>query len=277
MANGRLYLVATPIGNLQDITLRALEVLARVDAVAAEDTRRTRILFERHGVDRKLLSLQEHNEEQVAPKLVQRLLGGESIALVSDAGTPLLSDPGYRLVKLAAAAGIEVLAIPGPSAVTAALSISGLPTDRFVFEGFLPARQAARRERLGALRSEPRTLVLFESSHRIQAALADLAEVFGADRPAALCREMTKQFETVLRASLGDLLRRVTEDADQRKGEFVLVVSGASGESGQAESEALALGRALLEHLSPSQAARVAASLYGVSRRDLYRVLESRD
>ena len=277
MANGRLYLVATPIGNLQDITLRALEVLARVDAVAAEDTRRTRILFERHGVDRKLLSLQEHNEEQVAPKLVQRLLGGESIALVSDAGTPLLSDPGYRLVKLAAAAGIEVLAIPGPSAVTAALSISGLPTDRFVFEGFLPARQAARRERLGALRSEPRTLVLFESSHRIQAALADLAEVFGADRPAALCREMTKQFETVLRASLGDLLRRVTEDADQRKGEFVLVVAGASGESGQAESEALALGRALLEHLSPSQAARVAASLYGVSRRDLYRVLESRD
>jgi 16S rRNA (cytidine1402-2'-O)-methyltransferase len=275
MATGRLFVVATPIGNLQDITLRALEVLAGVDLVAAEDTRRTRVLFERHGLGRKLLSLQEHNEEQQAPKLVQRLLAGESIALVSDAGTPLLSDPGYRLVKLAAEAGVEVVAIPGSSAVTAALSISGLPTDRFVFEGFLPAKRTARLERLAALRGETRTLVLFESSHRILDALADLAEVFGENRSAALCREMTKQFETVLRGPLSEILRRVTDDSDQQKGEFVLVVAGAEQESGQAKTEALVLARALLEHLSPSQAARVAANLYGVSRRDLYRALDS--
>jgi 16S rRNA (cytidine1402-2'-O)-methyltransferase len=274
MEHAPLYVVATPIGNLQDITLRAVEILARVDLIAAEDTRRTRVLLGQHGLDGRLVSLQEHNEEQQAPRLVQRLLSGESIALVSDAGTPLVSDPGYRLVRLAAEAGIDVVAVPGPSAVTAALSVSGLPTDRFVFEGFLPAKRAARIERLAALRGEARTLVFFESSHRIVPSLEDASAAFGADRPAALCREMTKQFETVLRGPLEAIRQRVEREADQKKGEFVLVVGGARHDTERAFDEAVALANALLEHLSPSQAARVAAKLCGVSRRDLYRAIE---
>ncbi len=273
MTDARLYVVATPIGNLEDITLRALDVLSAVDVIAAEDTRRTRILMARHGLDKPLLSLQEHNEEQKAPGLVDRLQQGDSIALVSDAGTPLLSDPGYRLVALAAAAGIEVVTIPGPSSITAALSISGLPTDRFTFEGFLPSRQSARLKNLERLRDEPRTLVFFESSHRIRDSLADLADVFGAGRPVAVCREMTKQFETVLRGSLNEVADRVDSDPDQRKGEFVLVVGGKSEAPEDRMSDALGLAKALLEFLPASQAARVAARIHGVSRRALYSAL----
>ena len=272
-APGRLYVVATPIGNLDDITLRALAVLAGADLIAAEDTRHTRLLLERHGIERALIAVHEHNEERQAPGLVERLRQGASIALVSDAGTPLLSDPGYRFVRMAAESGIEVVAVPGPSAVTAALSVSGLPTDRFVFEGFLPARSAARRNRLTELRAEPRTLVLFESSHRIEACLADLRDLFGPERPAALCRELTKQFETVLRGPVSDLLERVTADPNQRKGEFVLVVAG-SASGGQAEFDAaLALAVELQEQVGASQAARIAAKLHGVSRRDVYQAL----
>jgi len=274
MNEARLYVVATPIGNLEDITLRALEVLAAVDVIAAEDTRRTRVLMSRYSLDKPLLSLQEHNEEQKAPQLVKRLCGGESIALVSDAGTPLLSDPGFRLVRLAAEAGIEVLTVPGPSAITAALSISGLPTDRFTFEGFLPSRHAARMKRLATLKTEPRTLVFFESSHRIQESLGDLAEVFGSGRAVALCREMTKQFETVLRGSLEEVGQRVNSDQNQRKGEFVLVVAGCTPDGDAEFADALDLARVLQEHLSASQAVRVAARVHGVSRRELYAALE---
>ena len=174
--------------------------------IAAEDTRRTRVLLSRHGLRKPLLSLQEHNEEQKAPRLVERLRGGDSIALVSDAGTPLLSDPGFRLVALAAAAGIKIVTVPGPSSITAALSISGLPTDRFTFEGFLPSRHAARVKCLQHLMTEARTMVFFESSHRIRDSLADMADVLGAGRSAAVCREMTKQFETVLRGTLGEII-----------------------------------------------------------------------
>lgn len=273
MTDARLYVVATPIGNLEDITLRALDVLSAVDVIAAEDTRRTRILMARHGLDRPLLSLQEHNEEHKAPRLVERLQQGESIALVSDAGTPLLSDPGYRLVSLAVDAQIEVVAIPGPSSITAALSISGLPTDRFVFEGFLPSRQSARLKNLERLRDESRTLVFFESSHRIRESLADLAEVFGAERPVALCREMTKQFETVLRGSLQEVANHVERDPDQRKGEFVLVVGGNEAAPEDRMAGAVALAKALLEFLPASQAARVAARIHDVSRRDVYSAL----
>jgi 16S rRNA (cytidine1402-2'-O)-methyltransferase len=272
---GRLYIVATPIGNLDDITLRALSVLAEVDLIAAEDTRHTRLLLARHGIDRPLAAVHEHNEEQQAPRLVERMEQGESIALVSDAGTPLLSDPGYRLVRLAAEKGIEVVAIPGASAVTAALSVCGLPTDRFVFEGFLPARRAARMKRLSGLRGEPRTMVFFESSHRIEDCLADLQEVLGPGRPAAVCRELTKRFETVLRGSLSDLSSRVQGDPNQRKGEFVVVVGGAAAGGDADFAAALALATELLDPIGASQAARIAAKLHGVSRRELYNALES--
>lgn len=273
MNDARLYVVATPIGNLEDITLRALEVLGAVDVIAAEDTRRTRILMSRHGLDRPMVSLQEHNEEQKAPKLVERLLRGDSVALVSDAGTPLLSDPGYRLVRLAAEAGIEIVAVPGPSAVTAALSISGLATDRFTFEGFLPPRRMARLKRLAGLRSESRTMVFFESSHRIQESLADLAEALGEDRPVAVCRELTKQFETVLRGTVSEVRRSIDDDPNQRKGEFVLVVSGRDADGDEKFTAALGLAQALQDFLPASQAVRIAAKLHGAPRRDLYAAL----
>ena len=272
-APGRLYIVATPIGNLDDITLRALDVLAQADLIAAEDTRHTRRLLARHGIDRPLFALHEHNEEQKAPLLIERIEQGATIALVSDAGTPLLSDPGYRLVRVAASRGLEVVPVPGPSAVTAALSVSGLPTDRFVFEGFLPARQAARLRRLSALGAEPRTMVFFESSHRIEACLADLHDVLGPGRQAAVCRELTKQFETVLRGSLSDLRERIAADPNQRKGEFVLVVAGAEAGAGTSLDAALALASELADEIGASKAARIAAKLHGVSRRDLYQAL----
>ena len=274
MNDAMLYVVATPIGNLEDITLRALDILATVDVIAAEDTRRTRVLMSRHGLDKPLVVLQEHNEEHKAPQLVERLCGGDSVALVSDAGTPLLSDPGFRLVRLAAEAGIEVVTVPGPSSITAALSISGLPTDRFTFEGFLPTRRAARLKRLAMLKNEPRTMVFFESSHRIQESLSDLVEVFGEGRGLALCREMTKQFETVLRGSLSEIKQQVDNDQNQRKGEFVLVVTGCKPDGDEGLGDALGLARALQAYLSASQAARVAAKIHGVSRRDLYTAME---
>jgi 16S rRNA (cytidine1402-2'-O)-methyltransferase len=203
-------------------------------------------------------------------KLVARMLGGESLALVSDAGTPLLSDPGYRLVVEAVAAGIRVVPIPGPSAITAALCVSGVPTDRFTFEGFLPAKQGARKSRLSELREEQRTLVLFESSHRIVQALDDMAEIFGPERKAAVCREMTKQFETILRGSLDELATRVAADRDQQKGEFVIVVTGHDPTEEESLASGLELAQALLEYLSPTQAAKIAARLTGASRREIY-------
>lgn len=276
-STGRLFVVATPIGNLDDITLRALRVLSTADLVAAEDTRHSRVLLSHHGVDRPLIALHEHNEEQQSQRLLERLQAGQSIALVADAGTPLLSDPGFRLVALAAAAGIEVVAVPGPSALTAALSISGLPTDRCTFEGFLPARRSARVKALDALRFERRTMVFFESSHRIAESLADLRAAFGGERLAALCREMTKQFETVLRGSLDGIAQRVAADANQRKGEFVVVVAGSAGIAEESFPEALRLARELQPLIGSSQAARTAARLMDVSRRKVYEALEKGD
>ena len=277
MSEARLYVVATPIGNLEDITLRALRILSDVDLIAAEDTRRTGVLMSRHGLDKPLVALQEHNEEERAPQLVERLCRGESVALVSDAGTPLISDPGFRFVRLAAAEGIEVVAVPGPSSITAALSISGLPTDRFTFEGFLPSRHVARLKRLESLKTEARTLVFFDSSHRIRESLEDLAEVFGAERELALCREMTKQFETVLRGPVSEVKERVGKDRNQRKGEFVLVVAGCKPLDDEGFGDALELSRALKAYLPASQAARVAAKVHGVSRRELYSALKKSD
>lgn len=267
---GMLYVVATPIGNLGDITQRALEVLRGVDAVCAEDTRHTRQLLAHYGIERPLVALHEHNEAELAERIVARLRAGEALALVSDAGTPLVSDPGFRLVRAAREAGVAVSPIPGACAAIAALSAAGLPSDRFVFEGFLPARAAARRERLAQLAAEPRTLVFYESAHRIGESLADFVAAFGGERRAVLARELTKLFETVLDGSLQSLLERVQHDANQRKGEFVVLVEGVGEDADARLIEGRRLYAKLAEHLPPSQAARLAADISGAPRKALY-------
>lgn len=267
---GTLHVVATPIGNLGDLSPRALETLKRVDAICAEDTRHTRQLLAHFGLERPLLALHEHNEGDAAAPLVARLLAGDSLALVSDAGTPLVSDPGFRLVRAARAAGVRVSPVPGPSALVAALSAAGLPSDRFVFEGFLPAKAKARREHLQALAAEPRTMIFYESSHRIEETLADMAMAFGNDRPAVVARELTKLFETVLDGGLAGLVRRVREDANQRKGEFVVLVQGAPEAVDAKVAEGRRLYARLCEHLPPSTAAKLAADLSGAPRKALY-------
>ncbi|CAN5696520.1 16S rRNA (cytidine(1402)-2'-O)-methyltransferase [soil metagenome] len=267
---GTLHVVATPIGNLGDLSPRALDTLRRVDAICAEDTRHTRQLLAHHGVERPLLALHEHNEAALVDGLVARLRGCDSLALVSDAGTPLVSDPGFRLVRAARAACIRVSPVPGPSALVAALSVAGLPSDRFVFEGFLPAKAAARRERLATLAGEPRTLVFYESAHRIEAALADMGVAFGDMRRAVLARELTKLFETVLDGALAELAAQVAADPNQRKGEFVVLVQGAEADAGANVAEGRRLYAALVAHLPPSTAARLAADLSGAPRKTLY-------
>ncbi len=272
---GTLFVVATPIGNLQDLSPRAAAWLRDADLLLAEDTRHTRTLLEACGITRTagtLESLHEHNERERVPVLVERLRGGASIALVTDAGTPLLSDPGSLLVAAAARAGIAVVAVPGPCAAIAALSIAGLPTERFAFEGFLPAKAVARREALQRLAQESRTLVFYEAPHRLAATLADLAAVLGAARPASIARELTKRFEQVYRGTLGELAARSLDDANMSRGELVLVVGGAPAESdATAESRAaLHTLELLLQELPVSQAARLAAQLTGRSRKELY-------
>lgn len=264
-------MVATPIGNLEDISARALQALRDADLVAAEDTRGSRVLLERYGIGTPMQSLHEHNEAAQCGRLVERIRAGQRIALVSDAGTPLVSDPGFRLVAAVRAAGLAVHPLPGACAAIAALSVAGLASDRFVFEGFLPARAAARRERLQALAGETRTLIVYESSHRIVEALADACAVLGGGREAALARELTKRFETVIAAPLDQIHARVLADSDQQRGEFVLVVAGADGGD---EAALLAEGRrvfALLrEELPPARAARLAAAISGAPRKALY-------
>ena len=268
---GVLYVVATPIGNLQDISARALEVLKAVSLVAAEDTRHSKKLLAHYGIGTALQSVHEHNEREVTDRLVQKLTAGADIALVSDAGTPLISDPGFHLVRSARQAGIRVVPVPGPSALIAALSVAGLPTDRFVFAGFLPSRQAARQLRLQGLAAETATLVLYESSHRIVDCLADMADAFGGDREATLARELTKTFETVLTGTLTDLLGQLQADLHQQKGEFVVMVRGASprdrGEIDVASERVLAV---LLSELPLKQAAALAAGITGLSKNVLY-------
>ena len=267
---GTLFVVATPIGNLGDIGARALDTLRTVSAICAEDTRRSGQLLAHFGIATPLVALHEHNEQALAERLVARLRAGESLALVSDAGTPLISDPGFRLVRAAREAGVRVSPVPGASALVAALSVAGLPSDRFVFEGFLPARPKARREHLQALAGEPRTLIFYESSHRIEEALADAAAAFGGGRRAVLARELTKLFETVLDGTLEQLAARVAADGDQRKGEFVLLIEGASEDADAALRAGLRLYERLREHLPPSKAAKVASELTGAPRKALY-------
>ena len=268
---GRLEVIATPIGNLGDLTPRAVEALRRAALVVAEDTRRTGQLLAHCGISRPLLSLHEHNEAERVSGIVQRLLAGDVVALVSDAGTPLLSDPGLLLVRDAAAAGIAVIAIPGASALTAALSIAGLSARRFAFEGFLPARAGERRAALNQLAAESRTRVFFEAPHRLAATLADLAAAFGGARNAAIARELTKMHETVYRGTLAELLERLSGDANLARGELVLLIEGAT--PGGADGDQQLLRRALpllLRELPPARAAAVAAKLAGVSRETAY-------
>ena len=269
-APATLYVVATPIGNLSDLSPRAQEVLRAVAAICAEDTRHTGQLLSHFGISRPLVALHDHNEEAMAERVVSRLLGGESMAVVSDAGTPLVSDPGFRLVRAARAAGVKVSPVPGACAAIAALSVAGLPSDRFVFEGFLPAKAAARRERLQRLAGETGTLVFYESSHRIAESLADMAAAFGDDRPAVVARELTKLFETVLDGTLAQLRAAVDADDNQRKGEFVVMVQGAADDEEAKVAEGRRLYARLNEHLPPSTAAKLAAELSGAPRKALY-------
>lgn len=267
---GTLYIVATPIGNLGDLSARAREVLSRVQLIAAEDTRHTRQLLQAFGIDTALTSLHEHNEMHKAETLITRLQTGEAIALVSDAGTPLISDPGFELVANARARGISIAVVPGPCAAIAALSIAGLPTDRFVFEGFLPAKSAARVSRLRELASERRTMIFYEAPHRLLEVLRDMAAELGAERAASVSRELTKRFETTYTGTLAQLCEIAEKNADMSRGEIVLVVSGNTAEASAQAFNTDQLLRTLLEELPPSQAAKIAAKLTGEKRGDLY-------
>jgi 16S rRNA (cytidine1402-2'-O)-methyltransferase len=275
---GTLFVVATPIGNLQDLSPRAIACLRDADLVLAEDTRHTRKLLNAAGIEREAASVQslhEHNERERTPAVVQRLRDGASIVLVTDAGTPLLSDPGAWLVAEASRADVAVVAVPGPCAAIAALSIAGLPTARFAFEGFLPARSAARKAALEALATEPRTLVFYEAPHRLRETLEDLGETFGVDRDASVARELTKHYECVYRGTLGALAQRSVGDPDMSRGEIVIVVAGASAQASDAasvsEREAVRVLELLLTAGLPvSQAARLAAQITGHGRKELY-------
>jgi 16S rRNA (cytidine1402-2'-O)-methyltransferase len=274
MSQEGLYVVATPIGNLEDISYRAVRILSEVDYIAAEDTRHSRALLSRHGISTQMMAFHEHNEDRMTGQLLKLIAEGTSVAIISDAGTPLISDPGYRLVLSAREADLPVFTLPGPSAVTAALSVAGLPTDRFVFEGFLPSKDGARTRKLESLAHETRTLVFFESKHRIEVTIATLANIFGEDRICAVCRELTKKFETVLRASLGDLKHRLGLDQNQLRGEFVLVVAGREHDEAEGLIKARKMFTALSEYLPASKAARVAAKLNNVPRREVYRTVQ---
>jgi 16S rRNA (cytidine1402-2'-O)-methyltransferase len=272
---GRLCIVATPIGNLSDITLRALRVLAEADVIAAEDTRTTRKLLTQHGIRTPLVAYHEHNETVRTPELLARLQKGESVALVSESGTPSISDPGYRLVHAAVEAGVHVEPVPGASAILAALVVSGLPTDAFVFEGFLPRRAGDRRRRLETLRSEPRTVVVFEAPHRLDATVSDMLEILG-DRRVALCRELTKMHEEVRRQSLSELASSLRRGPV--KGEIVLVLDGATEGAPDIDGAVAEAMERIASGESVREATRAVATERGVPRRPLYdRVLEQRD
>jgi 16S rRNA (cytidine1402-2'-O)-methyltransferase len=276
---GTLQVVATPIGNLADLSARAQQTLTEADVIAAEDTRRTLQLLQSLGISRPLLSLFEHNESQRVPQLLERLEAGQKVVLVSDAGTPLLSDPGFELVRAASRAGFAVQAIPGPSAITAALAVGGLPAQRFCFEGFLPARAGERRSALAALAHEPRTLVFFEAPHRIRATLSDLAAEFGSQREAVVARELTKAHESIYRGTLAELALMAESQENFERGEITLLVAGAApSEAGAADPAQLRRTvDVLLKELPPGRAAAVAAQLTGATRAAAYALALRRD
>ena len=271
-----LYLVATPIGSARDITLRALDILASADVLAAEDTRTLRHLMEIHGIalgDRPLVPCHDHNEAQASPRLLQAIAAGKSVAYASEAGTPMISDPGFPLARAAIAEGLQVTAAPGPSAAICALTVAGLPTDRFLFAGFAPSAKSARRSFLQELAHQPATLVLYESPKRINQILDDLCEIFGESRKMALCRELTKRFEEVIRGSVGEV-REACQDR-VLKGEIVLVLGRGEKVASDAATVEAALDRAL-EQMTVKDAATAVAEAFGLTRRDVYQLALSR-
>lgn len=275
--SGTLFVVATPIGNRDDLSPRARHTLENAGLVAAEDTRHTGRLLSYFGVKTPLIALHDHNEDQVVAVLIEEITAGKDVALVSDAGTPLISDPGYRLVAAAHAAGLRVVPVAGPSAVVAALSAAGLPTDRFCFEGFLPAKPRARAERLRALGAEPRSMVFYESVHRVRDSLVAMCEAFGNNRPAFIGRELTKLHEQCVQAPLAALLQKLDEGDIPCKGEFVLVVAGTTAGSASPWEEDVLLTE-LSAVMSAKDAARVAARITGTKRNEHYaRILALKD
>lgn len=266
-----LYIVATPIGNLGDMTSRAIEVLGSVDLIAAEDTRHSARLLAHFAIRTRTTSYHDFSDDARTESLLDLVAGGQSIALISDAGTPLISDPGYRLVQRARERGLTVVPVPGVSALTTALSAAGLPSDRFVFEGFTPAKRVARLRYFEELAGEPRTLVFYESPHRILDSLEDMVEVFGGERRAVICRELTKTFETIRQDTLSALLAFTREDDNQQKGEFVVLVHGAPApQKSEVSAQTLRVLDVLLESLSVKQAATLAARITGEKKNALY-------
>jgi 16S rRNA (cytidine1402-2'-O)-methyltransferase len=273
IAAGTLFVVATPIGNLQDLTPRALQVLRDVSLIAAEDTRHSARLMQHFGIATPMTACHDHNERDKGQRLVERMLAGDDIALISDAGTPLISDPGFHLVRQAREAGIKVSPVPGACALIAALSAAGMPSDRFAFEGFLPAKAHGRQQRLRALLEEPRTWLVYEAPHRLLDCLRDMQQVLGAQRRVLLARELTKTFETLHAAPLDELVAWVAADADQQRGECVLVVEGApEPEADEVSAQALHVLDLLLAELPLKRAARLAAEITGVRKNLLYQV-----
>lgn len=271
-AAGTLFVVATPIGNLDDLSARALKVLGDVSLIAAEDTRHSARLMQHFGIGTPLAACHEHNERDEGNRFIERLLAGDDVALISDAGTPLISDPGYHLVRQARAAGVRVVPVPGACALIAALSAAGLPSDRFVFEGFLPAKTVGRRARLEMVREEPRTLIFYEAPHRILECLQDMREVFGGERQALLARELTKTFETLQGMPLDQLCEWVAADANQQRGECVVLVAGwqAPEDEAAVSVEALRVLDLLLAEMPLKRAAALAAQITGVRKNLLY-------
>ena len=268
--SGCLWVVATPIGHRDDLSARAIVTLREVAVIAAEDTRHSRPLLVHHNIDTPLIALHDHNERDAVDAIVRRMAAGDSVALISDAGTPLISDPGFRLVRAARAAGIRCIPVPGACAAIAALSVAGLPSDRFVFEGFLPPKAAARRSRLQELAGDARTVIFYESSHRVAESLADMRDIFGATREVVLARELTKMFETVLGEPLAELAARVAADPDQQRGECVILVAGRGEEADAKLVEGQRIFAILREELPPAKAAKMAAAITGAPRKALY-------
>ncbi|MEB3865462.1 MULTISPECIES: 16S rRNA (cytidine(1402)-2'-O)-methyltransferase [Acinetobacter] len=273
--SAQLFVVATPIGHLDDMTFRAIDILKSVSIVAAEDTRQSAQLFKHYNISTQLTACHDHNESNKIEQLVQKLLAGDSVALISDAGTPLISDPGFKLVRAAQEHGIRVVPVPGACAAIAALSAVGLPSDRFSFEGFLPSRASQRISQLEKLKNETQTLIFYEAPHRILESVKDMTQVFGEDRPVGFAREITKTFETIKKMTLKDLVSFIENDHNQEKGEIVVVVGGAAAKTDLEQEKLDELLKRLLQDLSVKAASQLAADLTGIKKKIAYqRALE---
>ena len=267
-----LYIVATPIGNLDDITLRAIDTLKRVDLIAAEDTRHSGLLLQHLGIKARLYSLHDHNEQEKAQVLIEKLQAGLSIALISDAGTPLINDPGYHLVKACRENGIKVVPIPGACAAIAALSVAGLPSDKFIYEGFLPAKSKARQDSLASLITEPRTMIFYESTHRLLETLKDMQTIFGANKLIVLAKELTKTWETIVSFPVNELIDWLNQDVSRQKGEFVLIVAGYIESNKDIDPKAINTLKLLQKELPLKKAAAITAEIYGLKKNQLYQI-----